>query len=966
MSTSIAKLKDEINEVRYNPAAIQRRLFQTLEEMTQGEIDVVDPSNPFVFLMEASVVLTSAQMEESENLTRRLYPSMAQTEDELYLHMSDQDYVGRFNSPSRTTFKLLFHKDEIIKRAVLTEDGETRKIVIPRNTEFQVSDYTFTMEYPVELRVLGHGGLQVAYDVTQPSPLQTLESNMVDWSVVILRGEDYVLVNLPINQFELKPRYAHLNRSTQYNKSFALDDPFYYCRVYRATSGGWEEIRTTHTDQVFDPNVPTALLKVYEDSLNVSIPHIYISNRSLDKELRVDIYTTKGPLNLILDGYEMNAFTANWRDVGKKDSKFSAPLNVFTSMAVYSDDIVTGGAEGLDFETLRERVMTNALGNAQLPITEAQLNARLANMGYLAVKDVDNVTNRIYLASRHLPQPQSERTVSGASCTVGRMQGIYDELVNYQGVWDNKERITITSDCLFSHDNGVTRFVPNTQRQHLKQLTGSGLTTAINQGTYLTTPFHYVLDAEENQFYSRAYYLDGPTIENREYVEENTTMGLSVDTNSLHVHKKEDRYTLQVNVHTGKQMIDVDTDDFVTQLSFRPPNERQDVYLNGRCIKRNGQTWVFEFDLLTRFDVNGDHRILLDGFTMYPSEIRYYEAELTTTFNLVHYAKKSLVPGEVRSLLYPGALFLFKDDYRGVSHEKLDIRFGDYLEGFWENSRTVVSSSSYITHDGDVEATYESNVYKRDPITGTIELKMDDNGQVSYDVLHREGETILNDEGDPVLLYRKGDPVLDSNGEPILSYGRGLLREWDIFLIDGRYRFATRQQDTDYLKEIPRTIISWLKTDLYTFRQWALEQTEIFLYPQRTLGGAEALVGEGENRVVDLEQSFKVTYYLTHSKYSDTFVRETLGDLAKDVIADTLRKGQLKHNQMVAKITARAGEDIIAVEVEGLGGKDNLSALTLINDVERCAIRKRLEQTLDGEFEVVDDVNVNFIRHSES
>lgn len=33
MSSSVAKLKDAINEVRLDPAAIQRKVFDTLEEV---------------------------------------------------------------------------------------------------------------------------------------------------------------------------------------------------------------------------------------------------------------------------------------------------------------------------------------------------------------------------------------------------------------------------------------------------------------------------------------------------------------------------------------------------------------------------------------------------------------------------------------------------------------------------------------------------------------------------------------------------------------------------------------------------------------------------------------------------------------------------------------------------------------------------------------------------------------------
>lgn len=965
MSSSVAKLKDAINEVRLDPAAIQRKVFDTLEEVGGGELDVVDPTNPFVFLLEASSVLTSAQMDEAENLTRRLYPSMALTEDELYLHMSDRDYVGRFSSPARTTFTLLFNKEELLQRAVREDGGGVRKLVVPRNTEFQVSDYVFTMEYPIELRVMSHGGLQVVYDVTQPSPLQTLESNVVEWEVVRLKGEEFIRLVVPVNQFKVSPHYAHINRSTNYTKTFTLEDDFYYCRVYRALpQGRWAEIRTTHTDQVFDPNTPTVLLKAYGAQLQVTVPQVYISNGRLDKELRVDIYTTKGKLDLILDSYEINAFTANWRDIAKQSSQFSSPLTVFTTMAVYSDDVVVGGSKRLTFEELRSRVIDNALGNAQLPITDAQLSARLSNMGYRSVKDVDNVTNRIYLAARRLPVPSNGRTQSGAVCTIGTLQYSFNELVKYRGVVDNGDRLTITTDALFYRKNGVIQFLPNNVRDGIRQLSTDALVAEVNELQSVVSPFHYVLDGNRDLLEARAYYLDAPKVVQREYVEENRSFSLELTTKNVSVSKTDEGYVLRVDVETGERLKDAEREVLIPQLSYRPPGEQRDVFLNGRLRARDGDAWSFVFDLTTDFDLTSEHHLLSTSFIMYPDEIKGYRTDLTTPFNLVFYTSNDLALDVPEKIRYRGAEFLVGENYSGVSHEIIKVKFGDHLEGLWENSRTVMESASYLRHGVDVEATYEETVFKRDPVTGTVEVSLDENGEVSYEVLHRKGDPVFDSDDQPVIKHNAGDPVLDENGEPILERERELLREWDMFLYDGRYHYATRESDVAYRSEIPQTVVRWLQTDLEEFREWALEQTEIYFYPQRTLGGVDALVGEGETRRIELEQSFNVTYYLTREKYDDPFVRDTLTELAKSTIAEELTRRQIKRNKIISKVTAKAGEDIIAVDVEGLGGEANLDTLTLKHDIERCSIRKRLDRNLDGELEIVDGVSVTFVRHT--
>ena len=178
-------------------------------------------------------------MTHTEALTRQLYPSMAINNEELYLHMSDKDYLNRFSTPSRTTFTVMINRDEFKNKAVVVDNSNIRKLVIPRNSEFMVSNYTFTMEYPIEIRQMAHGGIQVVYDVSEQSPLQTLESNIVDWDIVRFNGEEYILIKIPVNQVQIKTYYAQINNVVKYSKMFPTTENYYYCRVYRKIRGEW-------------------------------------------------------------------------------------------------------------------------------------------------------------------------------------------------------------------------------------------------------------------------------------------------------------------------------------------------------------------------------------------------------------------------------------------------------------------------------------------------------------------------------------------------------------------------------------------------------------------------------------------------------------------------------------------------------------------------------------------------------
>lgn len=969
MTTTIDKLKEEITALRYNPAAIQRKSLELLEQMSNGEIDVVDPTNPFVFLLESSAVNASAAMVFSEALTRQQYKSMALTEDELYLHMSDEDYIGRFSSPSRTTFTVLLNKAEVFTRAVPSDVTGVRKIVIPRNTEFVISDYTFTMEYPIELRVSSHGGLQIVYDVTKPSPLQVVESNILDWQIIKLQGEEYIQISIPVNQFKLVSHTAQLSLAAGYSKTFTLDDDFYYCRVYRAIGNGeWEEIKTTHTDQVYDPFTPTVVLRVYENQLKVSVPHIYISNKLLDKELRIDIYTTKGPLDLILDNYEIGAFTASWRDLDKTDNgKYVAPLGVFTNMAVFSTAVVSGGAKGLTFDELRNRVINGAIGSPTLPITAAQFESTLSNKGYTAIKDVDNVTNRIYLASRHIPKGRNTKTISGPSCMVGTLQSTFNKMVQQLGVIDNNERITITPKALFKHDNTVLSLLPQHELDRINSLVGDIKVKEINENDLLYTPFYYVLDSTNQKFAARAYRLDSPKIASRQFIQENPSIGLYITTDTSVVEKTDTGYKLTITTKSGDIIKGLDDARIEAQLSFRPKNERRDVYLNGVIVNNIDGERVIEFDLGSDFDIDSEHGLFIKNFSMFENEERSFKSQLEENFNLVYYVNGYDTTGiEVSTLNYLGADFLLTDNSIGITHEKIGIHFGDYLDGLWNNSRSTVSSNIYRKYETDVPAFYETNIYERDPVTGNIVITVNGLGELEYQILHNAGDPILDAEGNQVLKHKAGDVMLDVNNQPIIDDERDILVEIDTFLVDGKYYFSTIEGDIAYKKELPDMIVSWVKEDIASFKLWALEQTDIYLYPQRTKGKAQALVREGERKNIDLEQKFKVTFYLEKEKYDDPFVRNVLMDITTNTLNDALQKKRISINEMVSKLTAAIGEDAIAISLSGLGGEEEFATLTLLNESERCSIKKRLEFSMDGKLQVVDDIDFVFLRHEES
>jgi len=133
MSNSVTTLLTNVSDYRFNPAGIQKSAINMLREVSGGKIDIVDPTNPVVFCLEASAINTAAFMVENQTLNRKQYPAAAQTTEELYAHMSDKDYADRFAVPSTARIFFLISQDELLNKLV-AEPGNTgiRKLALPR------------------------------------------------------------------------------------------------------------------------------------------------------------------------------------------------------------------------------------------------------------------------------------------------------------------------------------------------------------------------------------------------------------------------------------------------------------------------------------------------------------------------------------------------------------------------------------------------------------------------------------------------------------------------------------------------------------------------------------------------------------------------------------------------------------------------------------------------------------------
>lgn len=1014
----------KIQALQANPMAIQRLMLKTLSSLTEDRVVAVDPTNPFVFLMESAVTLASAGMMQNEALNRRQYPSVAINEEEVYLHMSDRDYADRFANPARTTITLLFDLDEVKSKAVPINSLDPlgpRKLTIPRHTSYVVADLVFTMQYPVDIQVQPHGGVTVLYDLSQSSPLQTLSSNRADWGISMISGRRYLRITLPVQQMTLLSQMAQLNAVTGFSKSYLFADQYYYCRAFTKDAGAasWKEIRTTHTDQVYDPNTPTVVLKVAGQTLKVHVPQIYFNNpdltKRIDDSIRLDIYTTRGPMDVDLRNYNIGAFSARWLDYDRDtDSAFTAPLKTLSGYVIYGEEAVTGGSNALTFEELRDRVITLALNPSDIPITPNQLENSLDRLGYSLVTHLDNVTDRQYLATRTIPAPSNLSTVSGAGCTIHMLQSNMADLATHTDyVTDNGLRMTIKPNAVFQAQAGILQVVPKALVDGMIATGPEILSNTVNNAEFYFTPFYYVLDTSNNEFRIRPYRLDDPKITAKYFVEQNSTlqMNVSVKTHEVYVNDSVpggSGYILAIELNTDEVFRAMALEDVFVQISYIMPGTTARVFIDGVLVSPiDGGTgrpvddkYIYYFYLDSRYDIDARHNLIL--------EPQGTPAALTTEFDLCcfistqNYAPADRQFSDIEDFYNPASVTGYNPayEYYGISHERITIRFGQYLDNLWRRARSVAEDHEFLRYATDVPAYYTSNVYLRDAQGNLVFTFNVGTNELETTLLYAAGDPVMTAAGNTafetalagnpaldfatwwaslsgsqqasyqVMAHRQSDYILDAQGMPQLVGGtRALKRQMEMLFIDGKYYFATNDATITYRKEVVDLITSWVTADIEAISDKLLEQTELFFYPKTTVGTIEAMVEDGRTVRLPAAQQWRVRYYMLEEKYNNAELRATVERTTIQVLSDAMDATTIALMDIVDKLKASVGDDILAADVSSnVFGVSDLTtvrypAITLKDQSMRPSVGKLLVPLSNQTTVVRDAVTVEFVKH---
>lgn len=963
----VSNLLDSISLYKYNPSNIQRVVLDHLRAITNGEVDIVDPTNPFVFLLEASAVNTASYMIENFANTRKQYPNAAQTPDDVYLHMSDKDFIDRFSTPAITKFSIMMQKDDLISKMVYDPGTLGKKVTIARNTEFIIAETTFSLQYPINIKQLAHGGLIISYDAEIISPLQTLQTSNIDYDIrTDSTGLEWIYFEFEVYQFKVNSITVPVSGSINFIQEVDLTDNFYYARVYtqnNINSDTWDEIYTTHTDQVYNNATPTAVLKVAGQVLTVSIPQIYINTNLIRSTLRIDVYETKGEITMVMENYPISAFSNKIKSIDEtRDATVWTAAMVGINFIAYSTKVVSGGTQPLSFEKLKEKVIMNSIGTHNLPITNIQIESSLEKQGYQVVKNVDVITNRVFLATKPLPIPFDEKLITAGSASIETLVISMKEAIKQEGVKDNGLRITFTPDIIYTNNSGIINIFPKTQVNTLLNMSADNIATKVTNSNFLYSPFHYVMDSSKEEFELRPYYLDKPEIQTIRFISQNETTGYQINTQSFSIDRTPNGFKLTIATKSNKDFINLNDSNIFVQLSFIPVNEVARAFINGSLINKTADgERIFEFEINTNYDIDSNDNIIFNSLMMFTTDQKLTASSLLNTFDILYCTNdvslSSWVPSNGDNYL---GRFLLPPQTVNITHESIRINFGYSLKTLWARSRSVVASAPFVKYTEDIPWIYENDVFAKDPITGAA-FSFDAEGKVQYNILHTKGDPVLDSDFKQVMKHYAGEVKLDSFGKPIPTDVLLITRQVDLMFIEGAYFFATDSAAAKYRNDMVNTIVDWLTIDLTVMGGSLLEQTRLYFYPKKSMGRIAVVINDGKVTTVEAGQAFNVELYVKQEIYKNSDLRNVLSKDTIKTIDSLLKQPTISISEITAALRLRYGNDVVSVKVSGLGGVLNLETLTVMNESDRCSIRKKLVKLPDGKLIVQEDIECTFI-----
>jgi hypothetical protein len=249
-------------------------------------------------------------------------------------------------------------------------------------------------------------------------------------------------------------------------------------------------------------------------------------------------------------------------------------------------------------------------------------------------------------------------------------------------------------------------------------------------------------------------------------------------------------------------------------------------------------------------------------------------------------------------------------------------------------------------------------------VTGAVVLERLPDDTFKRTVLHNVGDIVYED-GEPVVLFPAGSVVIDPVTElPVIANGRTVLRQVDLLLVDAIYLYATVESDIAYRDSIAQTLVGYINTEIAALNAQLYDRTELYYYPNKNIGFINVIADDQRRLQIPSSLSFVVRCYLSETKYLDDKVREVIRTAVKATIASALTRTTVSLDSLIVQLRTALGDDVISIDLEKLGPSKDISTFTVADSADRASVKRVLELLPNNRLNVIEDVLVDFKRHT--
>ena len=950
----------------HNPNLAQRATLDFLEMTYNGKLDLVDCTNPAVFLMEASAVQAAASLENNITTLSKMYPSLATTYDDLYLHMSNKDYERRFALPSYAPFRVIILHDSFRRMAVKHESGTYRYVTIPKDTQVKVGEHIYTLDYAIHIQQYQNRTLKVIYDKEGVQDEIPIRSNILN-SVVIQDNEltEFLMFDMALRQIHKIVAHYDVGPSVVFKESIAFEQDFHSARAYiKNVEGTWVKVETSHSDMVFDPYVPTVIFTVGDKVLHVNIPPIYTVSNTMGSEIMIILYETQGqidydPLNLPSSTHVVTSLNL-LRNLNAGEAAFTKID--FKFMPTYK---FRGGRNELSFQELRDRTLKNTVGINYIPITPDHFEVIVEDYGFNSILYSDNLSGRKWVLSSPLPAHTDLPFKTDVGVSYLTIITSLDKLKANPSVHGNGNQATISAEMMYELFNSEILLHSKNYTRQLRLETNKDLAVKMNDIETRYSPFFYVAEYIEGNITTTVYQLDVPKANYINFYSRNNTVATFINTKAVEILFMDGYFEIRTRSAVDDILSELPEDKFLAQMTWLDPVTGDRIHVPSHEIMKNTDgSFVSRFRLYHNLELSDNNIRLTNARTI--GDPRDHKAwyPLTGDIDFVFGTKQyenTFVVGDIDNIVYKVSTLEHKYP---LTHERINITLGKDLTYLWRDSRILSESVEYAVYPEDIPMRYSSTDIIMDPAR-PVPFLITDDCTVEFTEATREGTIIVDENNEIVYLHRAGDTVIGPDGKPVIINASNVDFTMEVLVFDGLFYFTEDEAVQTYLDDVEETIVRKSTIDILPIIDTSLEHTEILYKPKDSMGFARIQPIAGELAWIDKEQYLQVVLYVERSILLSESSRKNMRENTISTINKVLERTTVSHSELIAALTVVHGDGVVGVSVKGLGGlTDDQVTMTLSNKTDKLYIAKKAIVDEQGEFSVSDHIEVTFLDYT--